>query len=174
MPSELQPQKSPAPLELTASPAAISPDPNDSQQPPDDSDAPSSSEQQLFGHLNQGSGGAFGPQRALIDLLQSRGFSAGGDDDDDDAAAMPRARPGMAQADTVLDMMERLDEQLHPYVATLGIGDLDACVALENAAFPEHERCSREKVGITLFFGMLSLRTHCPRGCMDAAADAVY
>ena len=29
---------------------------------------------------------------------------------------------------------------LHPYVATLGLADLDSCVALEKAAFPEHER----------------------------------
>lgn len=36
---------------------------------------------------------------------------------------------------------------LHPYVQTLTIADLESCVALENAAFPEQERCSREKVG---------------------------
>ena len=35
---------------------------------------------------------------------------------------------------------------LHPHVQTLSISDLEACVALENAAFPENERCSREKV----------------------------
>ncbi|KAL8653211.1 MAG: hypothetical protein Q9226_003942 [Calogaya cf. arnoldii] len=35
---------------------------------------------------------------------------------------------------------------LHPYVQTLSISDLDSCVALENATFPESERCSREKV----------------------------
>lgn len=36
---------------------------------------------------------------------------------------------------------------LHPYVQTLSISNLEDCVALENAVFPEHERCSREKVG---------------------------
>lgn len=36
---------------------------------------------------------------------------------------------------------------LHPYVQTLSLADVDSCVALENAAFPENERCSREKVG---------------------------
>lgn len=35
---------------------------------------------------------------------------------------------------------------LHPYVQTLSLADVDSCVALENAAFPENERCSREKV----------------------------
>ena len=35
---------------------------------------------------------------------------------------------------------------LHPHVQVLCIADLEACVALENAAFPENERCSREKV----------------------------
>ncbi|KAI4228457.1 MAG: hypothetical protein L6R36_001648 [Xanthoria steineri] len=34
---------------------------------------------------------------------------------------------------------------LHPYVQTLSLSDVDSCVALENATFPEHERCSREK-----------------------------
>ena len=38
------------------------------------------------------------------------------------------------------------DSGLHPHVQTLSIDDLEACVALENAAFPENERCSREKV----------------------------
>lgn len=36
---------------------------------------------------------------------------------------------------------------LHPYVQTLSLSNLDSCIALENAAFPEEERCSREKVG---------------------------
>ena len=35
---------------------------------------------------------------------------------------------------------------LHPYVQTLSVQDLESCVALENAAFPEQQRCSREKV----------------------------
>lgn len=35
---------------------------------------------------------------------------------------------------------------LHPYVQTLSLADLDSCVALETAAFPEAERCSRENV----------------------------
>lgn len=37
---------------------------------------------------------------------------------------------------------------LHPYVQTLSQSDLESCLALENAVFPEHERCSREKVDI--------------------------
>lgn len=37
-------------------------------------------------------------------------------------------------------------DRLHPYVQLLSISDLEACVALENAAFPEHERCAKEKV----------------------------
>lgn len=35
---------------------------------------------------------------------------------------------------------------LHPYTQTLSLSDLDSCVALENAVFPETERCSKEKV----------------------------
>ena len=37
---------------------------------------------------------------------------------------------------------------LHPYVQTLSISNLESCVALENAIFPEQERCSREKVAL--------------------------
>ena len=36
---------------------------------------------------------------------------------------------------------------VYPYVQTLSLSDLESCVALENASFPEPERCSREKVG---------------------------
>lgn len=42
------------------------------------------------------------------------------------------------------------ENKLHPYVQTLSISNLESCVALENAVFPEHERCSREKVAVTL------------------------
>lgn len=35
---------------------------------------------------------------------------------------------------------------LHPYVQTLSLMDVESCVALENATFPENERGSREKV----------------------------
>ncbi|MCJ1313875.1 hypothetical protein MMC25_007555 [Agyrium rufum] len=37
-------------------------------------------------------------------------------------------------------------DDLHPYVSTLTLADLESCVALENAAFPETERASREKL----------------------------
>ena len=42
---------------------------------------------------------------------------------------------------------ERNVNDLHPYVQTLSLSNLDSCVALENAVFSEEERCSREKVG---------------------------
>ncbi|KAL9123971.1 MAG: hypothetical protein Q9217_006650, partial [Psora testacea] len=35
--------------------------------------------------------------------------------------------------------------ELHPYVQTLSLSNLESCIALENAIFPENERCSREK-----------------------------
>lgn len=40
---------------------------------------------------------------------------------------------------------------LHPYTRPLTITDLDSCVALENAAFDENERCSPEKVSCFLY-----------------------
>ncbi|CAD6568786.1 MAG: hypothetical protein ASARMPREDX12_001839 [Alectoria sarmentosa] len=47
---------------------------------------------------------------------------------------------------------------LHPYVQTLSLSNLDSCVALENAVFPEAERCSREKFIYRL--------TTCPELCL--------
>ena len=54
--------------------------------------------------------------------------------------------------------LRRSDEKnkLHPYVQLLSISDLEACVALETATFPERERCSREKVCFPLVTGRLS------------------
>lgn len=48
----------------------------------------------------------------------------------------------------VVNMLRRFDEHepLHPYVSTLSAKDVEACVALEDAAFPKDERGSREKV----------------------------
>lgn len=40
----------------------------------------------------------------------------------------------------------KLDE-LHPFVQVLNVSNVDDCVTVENA-FPEHERCSRDKVGL--------------------------
>lgn len=58
----------------------------------------------------------------------------------------------------------RTKNDLHPYVQTLSLADLESCVALENAAFPEEERCSREKVSepaLYLFFNLLFLWSVC-------------
>lgn len=59
---------------------------------------------------------------------------------------------------------------LHPYVQTLSLADVDSCVALENAAFPENERCSREKVGchalsVSLCFQLMVLQLSAPPTC---------
>lgn len=40
---------------------------------------------------------------------------------------------------------------LHPYTRPLTISDLDSCIALEDAAFAENERCSPEKVSWFLY-----------------------
>ena len=44
----------------------------------------------------------------------------------------------------------KLDE-LHPFVQVLNVSNVDDCVSVENA-FPEQERCSRDKVGLHLVF----------------------
>jgi hypothetical protein len=55
--------------------------------------------------------------------------------------SVPQFRLGQAKAEE--------KNSLHPYVQTLSLSDLESCVALENAVFPEQERCSREKVDIS-------------------------
>lgn len=50
---------------------------------------------------------------------------------------------------------------LHPYVQTLSLSDVDSCVALENATFPEHERCSREKVNGQHLLGHIASISSC-------------
>jgi len=76
--------------------------------------------------------------------------------------------------------LRRSDEKnkLHPYVQLLSISDLEACVALENATFPEQERCSREKFIYrlttcpTLSLGLFSSTTTLPTPATQAAFDA--
>lgn len=38
-------------------------------------------------------------------------------------------------------------KHLHPYACLLGLSDVDSCLKLEEATFPEHQRATREKVG---------------------------
>lgn len=39
-------------------------------------------------------------------------------------------------------------DALHPYTQVLSIANVDECVQVENATFPEHERATPEKVGL--------------------------
>lgn len=53
------------------------------------------------------------------------------------------------------DTRSKLDE-LHPFVQLLSLSNVDDCVTVEGA-FPEPERCSREKVGIAVLRNYSSL-----------------
>lgn len=54
---------------------------------------------------------------------------------------------------------EKQINDLHPYVQTLSRSNVEDCLALENAVFPENERCSRDKVGMdTLLIETLYLQ----------------
>ena len=46
------------------------------------------------------------------------------------------------------DSRARADDrnELHPFVQTLSLSNLESCLALEEAIFPPQERCSRERV----------------------------
>lgn len=46
----------------------------------------------------------------------------------------------------IADQRNEKRDELHPYTQTLTLNDVESCVRLEEATFPENERCSREKV----------------------------
>lgn len=79
------------------------------------------------------------------------------EDDDEDESEMDRVlRPflglqrqlGQHQRNAVPSKYE----DLHPYTQILGPSNVEQCVKLEDSAFPEHERCSTEKVDFSPTF----------------------
>lgn len=77
---------------------------------------------------------------------QHRADNADQDQDEDVQNAYTIFRDETDNMELQLSKKFRDADNLHPHVQTLSISDLEACVALENAAFPEDLRCSREKV----------------------------
>ena len=64
---------------------------------------------------------------------------------------------------------------LHPYVQALSIADLESCLALEEACFPEGERGSREKVGHYLLYAKAVLYIRVvERGWEDRSLGTSY
>ena len=74
------------------------------------------------------------------------------DDDDNDESEMERVlRPFLGlhrQGQRNRGVAANKYDNLHPYTQILSLSDVEACVSLENATFPEHERCSREKASL--------------------------
>ena len=60
---------------------------------------------------------------------------------------------------------------IHPYVRPLTLADIEGCLHVENLTFPEHERCSREKVRLELGPHVLLAPI---RGCLVNFAFDVY
>lgn len=48
-------------------------------------------------------------------------------------------------------------DKVHPYTQSLTLADIESCILLENATFPENERCTREKVSLGRAFPFLLL-----------------
>ena len=73
------------------------------------------------------------------------------DDDDEDSSPlhplMSRLQNRLLSRNTNINRASSSKfDSLHPYTSILSLADVDQCVELENSAFPENERCSREKV----------------------------
>lgn len=69
---------------------------------------------------------------------------------DDELSGMP----GLSReysGDLLMHNMQKesLRDQLHPYLRSLTLSDVDSCVKLEESTFPPQERCTREKVSGT-------------------------
>jgi hypothetical protein len=66
-------------------------------------------------------------------------------------------RPTLIDMDDEEYMINQLSQRnaerdkIHPYTQTLKESDIESCVKLEEATFPEHERCTREKVSLMSF-----------------------
>lgn len=72
--------------------------------------------------------------------------------DDDEESEESNNEPGILdEVDAVGEAGEIL-AKLHPYGQVLTVLDVDSCVALEEAAFEEGHRASREKVGTLAIF----------------------
>jgi hypothetical protein len=81
----------------------------------------------------------------------SHTFSHGMDDDDEDSSPlhplMSRLQNRLLSRNTNINRASSSKfDNLHPYTSILSVADVDQCVELEKSAFPENERCSREKV----------------------------
>jgi hypothetical protein len=80
-----------------------------------------------------------------------QGMGMGMDDDDDDSSPlhplMSRLQNRLLSRNTNINRASSSKfDSLHPYTSILSLADVDQCVELESSAFPENERCSREKV----------------------------
>ena len=86
------------------------------------------------------------PQTARLDVSEASTTAIGQNGYNEFTIHQPEGKRMSAQQlrTNTANMGQRND--MHPYVQTLSISNLESCVALENAVFPEEERCSREKV----------------------------
>jgi hypothetical protein len=78
-------------------------------------------------------------------------FSQGMDDDDEESSPLhpliSRLQNRLLSRNANINRASSNKfDTLHPYTSILSVADVDHCVELEDSAFPEHERCSREKV----------------------------
>lgn len=83
------------------------------------------------------------------------------DDDSDDEHDQMASHPLLSMLTGRLGQRRRGSthkwDALHPVTQVLSVANVEDCTTLEEAAFPEHERCSREKVGC-LCYSFYSLR----------------
>lgn len=114
-----------------------------------------------------------------LDLHRLTANSEDIDEDSDDESDNMAGHPLLSMLTGRLGQRRRGSthkwDYLHPVTSVLSVNSVDDCVALENEAFPENERCSREKVShrnhsLTAFIKPFCLFPH-HRTHIDVASD---
>jgi hypothetical protein len=105
--------------------------------------------------------------QSALDLHRLTANSDDNEDDSDDESDNMASHPLLSMLTGRLGPRRRGSthkwDSLHPVTSVLSVHNVDDCTELENEAFPENERCSREKVSTTWehldFCAILRVRT---------------
>ena len=86
------------------------------------------------------------PESQTPRLDVSEGSTATGDDGYNEFTI--HRQEGQRRSPQQLRTNKAKINDLHPYIQTLSLSNLESCIALENSCFETEERCSKEKVGL--------------------------
>lgn len=68
---------------------------------------------------------------------------------------------GIEDEDQLIDILSQSNQkrdELHPYIQTLNLSDIESCIRVEDETFPPQERCTREKVSLSVYLSRSTSR----------------